>query len=87
MTATNSTKCPITAVDGFGPATNCPGHFDFTLLFEESILTIGPTIPFILIANFTYLKATLDTNRKVSWSWHLKAKQVGSLNPYELTPS
>ncbi len=79
MTAMNSAKCPIAAVDGFGPATDCSGHFDFTLLFEESILTIGPAISFVLIANFIYLKPPLDTNRKVSWSWHLRAKQVSSL--------
>jgi hypothetical protein len=48
-------------------------------LFEESILTIGPAISFVLIANFIYLKPPLDTNRKVSWSWHLRAKQVSSL--------
>ena len=75
MTA-DSTKCAIATVDGFGPATECDGVFDFTLLFEESILTIAPAILVVLIISVFYLKTLLRSTRKVSWSWHFRLKQV-----------
>ena len=69
-------KCDITAVDGFGPATDCPNTFDFTLLFEESILTVGPATAFTLVTIFIYLRPLLEAERKISWTWQLHAKQV-----------
>ncbi|TVY84949.1 ABC transporter FUM19 [Lachnellula suecica] len=69
-------KCPISAVDSFGPATDCYGHFDFSLLFEESILTIGPAISFIIVTNLIYFKPLLKSNRKVSLSWQLQVKHA-----------
>lgn len=40
----SSTGCTIAVEDRFGPVVgnSCLGGFDFTLLFEESILTILP---------------------------------------------
>ncbi|KAL9122538.1 MAG: hypothetical protein Q9187_000908, partial [Circinaria calcarea] len=39
--------------DTFGPhAVNCRGNFDFTLLFEESILAISPLALLLLVAPF-----------------------------------
>ena len=36
-------SCPVTVQDEFGPVVNgCGSDFDFTLLFEESILFILP---------------------------------------------
>lgn len=75
MTA-DSTKCPIETVDGFGPATGCDGVFDFTLLFEECILTIAPAVLVIIITCAFYLKTLLRSTRKVSWTWHFRLKQV-----------
>ena len=43
-------SCPSAADNSFGPyAGTCRGGFDFTLLFEESILTIPLLAIFILI--------------------------------------
>jgi ATP-binding cassette, subfamily C (CFTR/MRP), member 1 len=69
-------KCPITAVDGFGPATDCRNTFDFSLLFEESILTIGPAAAFTLVTVFLYLRPLLEADRKIAWTWQLHAKQA-----------
>ena len=36
-------NCSLAFEDGFGPqARDCYGGYDFTLLFEESVMTIGP---------------------------------------------
>lgn len=43
--------CDYRADDLFGPAINCD-QFDFTLLFEQSILTIGPSALFLLAIPF-----------------------------------
>ncbi|KAI1348977.1 ABC transporter [Xylaria sp. FL0043] len=44
--------CPSDADLSFGPAINsgCRGGFDFTLLFEESVLSLLPAALFILVA-------------------------------------
>jgi ATP-binding cassette, subfamily C (CFTR/MRP), member 1 len=42
--------CPQTADNSFGPAIPCPRLFDFTLVFEQSILSIGPSALFLLLA-------------------------------------
>ncbi|KAI1277349.1 ABC transporter [Xylaria sp. FL0933] len=44
--------CPSDADSSFGPAINsgCRGGFDFTLLFEESVLSLLPAALFILVA-------------------------------------
>jgi ATP-binding cassette, subfamily C (CFTR/MRP), member 1 len=45
--------------DTFGPnvqSLDCRGGFDFTVLFEESILTILPAACFILLAPFRALR-------------------------------
>jgi hypothetical protein len=37
-------NCTVDVNDRFGPTAGqfCPGRFDFTLLFEEAILTAAP---------------------------------------------
>ena len=45
--------CQSSAEDAFGPSVEgCFGGFDFTLLFEESILTIAPLAIFLLVLPF-----------------------------------
>lgn len=70
-----SPKCPIDAESGFGPVADCYDGFDFTLLFEESILTIVPAgITLILLPWFISRLGRSD--RKVVGTWHLVAKPV-----------
>jgi hypothetical protein len=42
-------NCPKSSDQFFGPAVSCPHVFDFTLLFEQSIFSIGPSILFLLL--------------------------------------
>jgi hypothetical protein len=49
----NLPLCPLTVDDSFSPwAGDCRGGFDFTLLFEESILAIPLLCIFILVLPF-----------------------------------
>lgn len=50
------TSCAL-ADNTFGPATsaNCRGGFDFTLLFEETILSILPLTFILVVAPFRVL--------------------------------
>ena len=45
-------KCSIETENRFGPAADCYGGFDFTLLFEETILTIIPATIVLLLLPF-----------------------------------
>lgn len=49
--SSNTDRC---GDDSFGPfvTTLCRGGFDFTVLFEASILTIGPAACFLLLVPF-----------------------------------
>ncbi|RAH71082.1 P-loop containing nucleoside triphosphate hydrolase protein [Aspergillus aculeatinus CBS 121060] len=42
-------SCSPEADNSFGPVIACPAIFDFTLLFEQSILAIGPSAIFLLV--------------------------------------
>ncbi|PWY91611.1 P-loop containing nucleoside triphosphate hydrolase protein [Aspergillus sclerotioniger CBS 115572] len=42
-------SCSPAADNTFGPVLACPATFDFTLLFEQSILSIGPSALFLLL--------------------------------------
>ena len=44
--------CSFDDEEAFGPAVRpvCRGGFDFTLLFEESILSIGVSVSFLVFA-------------------------------------
>ncbi|KAF7558681.1 hypothetical protein G7046_g5481 [Stylonectria norvegica] len=66
MDSYNSTACGDSL---FGPSVwdeGCRGGFDFTLAFEESILTIAPSALFLLIVGprSIYLLRSLDTTRR-----------------------
>jgi len=62
----NYTDC--TAIDqSFGPhAQNCRGGFDFTVLFEESILTLAPIGFLILLAPFRLIHLLRKEKKVVS---------------------
>lgn len=57
----------------FGP--HLPGVFDFTLLFEQSILSLLPTALFILVTPLRVLPLVKRANC-VEGSWLLWAKCV-----------
>ncbi|GAQ47010.1 hypothetical protein ASPNIDRAFT_189460 [Aspergillus niger] len=42
-------SCSPAADNSFGPVVACPAAFDFTLLFEQSILSIAPSAIFLLL--------------------------------------
>ena len=71
-------KCSIELENTFGPivASSCLHGFDFTLLFEETILTLVPL-------GLTFLAASLrcwklqGALEKVDRSWSYAAKEVG----------
>ena len=63
--------------DVFGPVVtaSCRNGFDFTLLFEESILTLLPISIFLLIAS-ARIWALRRASEKVNRSWLYAAKEV-----------
>jgi ATP-binding cassette subfamily C (CFTR/MRP) protein 1 len=45
--------CDLSYDNDFGPVVNgCRSSFDFTLLFEQSVLTIGPAVLLLLYAPY-----------------------------------
>ncbi|KAK1754461.1 P-loop containing nucleoside triphosphate hydrolase protein [Echria macrotheca] len=72
----SSPKCPIEAESGFGPVADCYDGFDFTLLFEETILTILPAGIVLLLLPF-WLARLYKTARRVASTWHHVAKLIG----------
>jgi ATP-binding cassette, subfamily C (CFTR/MRP), member 1 len=57
--------CPAFPDNSFGPAVaECERAFDFTLLFEESILSIGPSVLLLLFAPLRILSLS-NKRRKV----------------------
>lgn len=78
--AMNPISCSLEYRSDFGPAAPCEGVFDFTLLFEETILTILPAAVAIAFVPFCYFKRLSGRVRVVSWTWHLKAKLVSQIS-------
>jgi ATP-binding cassette subfamily C (CFTR/MRP) protein 1 len=74
--ASKSVSCAVKNLNYFGPATLCPGVFDFTLLFEETILTILPAVIVVALVPLYYFQTLSRCDRKVSKTWHVKAKLV-----------
>ena len=71
---------PTTCVDDdFGPWAGpaCRGGFDFTLLFEETILTIPIQALFLYLLPIRIIQL-LKEETKVKFSWHRIAKAVSS---------
>ncbi|RDA85904.1 hypothetical protein CP532_2703 [Ophiocordyceps camponoti-leonardi (nom. inval.)] len=72
-----SPPCSISVEDHFGPvvADSCLGGFDFTLLFEESILTLVPLAVALLWAASRALTLRNESS-KVKASWLIAAKML-----------
>ncbi len=69
--------CSVAHEDVFGPFVNASCHhgFDFTLLFEETILTLLPLLLFLL-AGALRIFSLCSTSEKVNRSWLYAAKEV-----------
>lgn len=72
--------CSIELENTFGPvvASSCLHGFDFTLLFEETILTLLPLSLTLLAASIGIWRLH-GASEKVSRSWLYTAKGVSSL--------
>lgn len=77
--ATQSAVC--TRVDNtFGPhAAGCRGGFDFTLLFEETILTLCPLVVLLIITPLR-IHYLFQKSKKVIPSQLLSLKLVSSMS-------
>jgi ATP-binding cassette subfamily C (CFTR/MRP) protein 1 len=68
--------CGIESQKGLGPTNDyCYGGFDFTLFFEETVLTIAPFFvffPFLFIRFYRLCRAPIVVD---GYGWHI-AKQV-----------
>ena len=70
------TACPND--DVFGPgAGGCRGGFDFTLLFEQSILSIAPSVIFLTFIPVTIIRL-IRTNVKTLPNRIIALKSVSS---------
>ena len=71
-------QCSISTQNHFGPGNNdCHDGFDFTLLFEETILTIGPLSLVLLALPFRlYLLSRTDPKVRLGWLHTLKLVSV-----------
>ncbi len=68
--------CPAAADQAFGPAIRgCRSQFDFTLFFEETILTLLPCIVFMVLAVFRII-ALLREAPVTKTDWAVTAKTV-----------
>jgi hypothetical protein len=69
--------CSIEVEDTFGPtvASSCLHGFDFTLLFEEYILTLLP-LSLVCLAAFIRIWKLQSASEKVNRSWSYAAKEV-----------
>ncbi|KAM3522971.1 hypothetical protein NHJ13051_005364 [Beauveria bassiana] len=66
--------CPASADQAFGPAIRgCRSRFDFTLLFQDTILTLLPCIVFILLASLRAI-AVLREAPVTKTDWAVTAK-------------
>ena len=67
--------------DSFGPTvTNCRGDFDFTLLFEQSIMSIGPSAILLLLFPLRLMQL-LQQDMKTRRHWLQLMKQVSGDQP------
>ncbi|KAE8352698.1 P-loop containing nucleoside triphosphate hydrolase protein [Aspergillus coremiiformis] len=64
-------SCPQREDNAFGPAISCPTAFDFTLVFEQSVLSIGPSALFLLFVPLRiwtlHGKSVKTTTNKALW--------------------
>lgn len=69
--------CSVADEDVFGPFVNASCHhgFDFTLLFEEAILTLLP-LSILLLSEVFRIRSLRCASDKVNRSWLYAAKEV-----------
>jgi hypothetical protein len=69
--------CSVADEDVFGPFVNASCHhgFDFTLLFEETILTLVP-LSLLLLSGVFRIWSLRYASEKVNRSWLYAAKEV-----------
>ena len=68
--------CPQWVDDSFGPnVLGCRGDFDLSLLFEQSIMTIGPALVLLLFSPVR-LRQLIGQSTKTQRHWLLTGKQV-----------
>jgi ATP-binding cassette, subfamily C (CFTR/MRP), member 1 len=78
-------SCPFSLDNNFGPSVNsCRRAFDFTLLFEQSILSILPSSLFILLAVCQAIY-TRKNPKVVNGSVFLSVKLVRTIQTWSLT--
>lgn len=75
-----ASKCRFDVETGFGPAADCYDGFDFTLLFEESILTLVPAGVTLFLLPLFLLRLRKE-ERKVVESWLHVVKLVRESSP------
>ena len=79
MAAQGSFSCEPAADDKFGPAVaSCARSFDFTLLFEQSFLSIAPSIIFLFLSIWRLFNLRLSS-QKTRRSWMSTAKPILAL--------
>ena len=63
--------CPTSADDAFGPrVASCRREFDFTILFEDCVFSLAPSIIFLLLATFRLKVVILERQRVRTGSLH-----------------
>ena len=73
--------------DSFGPAVSgCRGDFDFTLTFEEIILSIVPSVCFILLAGLRIIQLSRKPT-VLSGHWFQAIKLVRPLTTSRASPA
>lgn len=79
MNANSTMGCQSDADDNFGPAVAaCVRTFDFTLFFEQAILSIIPSAIFIIVFPFRFWYLCISSQKTKS-SWMSIAKAVTAL--------
>lgn len=70
--------CSVADEDVFGPFVNASCHhgFDFTLLFEETMLTLLP-LSLLILSGAVCVWNLRHATEKVNRSWLYAAKEVG----------
>lgn len=71
---TSSVPCALGMDDTFGPVVKgCRDNFDFTLLFEQGIMTTAPAaLLLLLIPPRIYQLNTFDLKTKINWVYWSK---------------
>ncbi|OJK00423.1 hypothetical protein ASPACDRAFT_1880763 [Aspergillus aculeatus ATCC 16872] len=72
-----ASSCSPAADNSFGPVITCLATFDFTLLFEQSILSIGPSAIFLLVVPWRFRSLYTANIKTVANKAHWRKLAVG----------